>query len=160
MAEREERPPRALSVRRAFPSLSELQGEMERFWEGWPSLRFWRPLRLLEREEWLPAVDVYQKDGMVHVEAELPGMTEKDIEITVAEDTLTVSGEHKEEKEVKEEDYYRCERSYGHFLRQVALPAGVDADNAKASFKDGVLHVELPVKEAAKKKKIEISGAA
>ncbi len=157
MAEKEERPTRALSARRQLPRLSQLQGEIDRLWDSVWGPRLFRPFRFLEREEWLPAVDVYQQDGTVHLEAELPGMAEEDIEITVAE--LTVRGERKEEKEVKEEDYYRCERSRGRFLRQVALPAGVNADKAKASFKDGVLHVELPLKEAARQKKIEITAS-
>ena len=157
MAEKEERPGRALSLRRAFPSISEMQAEVDRLWDTMWGSRFWRPLRTLEREEWLPALDVYQQDGTLHVKAELPGLAEKDVEITVTEETLTISGERAEEKEVKEEDYYRCERNYGRFLRKVALPAGVDADRAKASFKDGVLHVEMPLKEAAKQKKIEVT---
>jgi HSP20 family protein len=85
-------------------------------------------------------------------------MTAKDIEVNVTEDGITISGERSEEKEVKEKDYYRSDRSYGRFMRQVPLPVGADRDKAEASFKDGVLEITFPLKEEAKQKKIEVKN--
>jgi len=157
MAEKEERTSRGITSYRPFRELSEMQDQINRLWDTMWGPRFWRPFRVA-KDEWMPAADVYQKEGAVHVKVELPGLSEKDIEITVTEDTLTLSGERSEEKEIKEKDFYRCERSYGRFMRQIALPAGTDADKAKASFKDGVLEIELPLKETPKQKKIEVSA--
>jgi len=104
----------------------------------------------------MPATDVFEKDGALHIRAELPGMTDKDVEIEITADAVTISGEKKEEHEVKEKDYYRSERTYGAFSRQVALPAGADIDQAKAQFKDGVLQIDVPLKVVEAKKKLEI----
>jgi HSP20 family protein len=75
-------------------------------------------------------------------------MKDTDIEIEVTADALTISGEKRDEREVKEDNYYRSERSYGSFRRQVALPAGADTDHVEATFKDGVLKISVPVKTA------------
>ena len=139
--------PRALG----FP---DLRDEMDRLWETVMSAP-WRPFQHFERRA-LPVMDVFEKEGRLHVRAELPGMTDKDIEITVTGDALTISGEKKEEREVKEENYYRSERTYGRFSRQVALPAGADAENATAQFKNGVLEVVVPLRAPAAKKKVDI----
>ncbi len=159
MAEQEKQPTRAVAARRPFRDIADLEERLDRMFSPmwWP--RRWRPLRAKEPELWLPAVDIFEKNGIVHVKAEVPGLTEKDVEITVTEDSLIISGERSEEKEVKEEDYYRCERSYGKFVREVALPTGTDTELAKASFKDGVLNIELPLKEAPKRKKIPVTPA-
>jgi HSP20 family protein len=105
----------------------------------------------------MPALDVFEKDGKLQINAELPGMQEKDIEIEVTDDTLTISGEKRDEREVKEDNYYRSERSYGSFRRQVGLPAGADTDKVDATFKDGVLKIAIPVTATAPSaKKIEV----
>jgi HSP20 family protein len=151
----EERPTRALSPWR---QMSQLQEEIDRLWESvWGGRRF-PTLRVFGREAWAPAVDVFQREKTLVVKAELPGLTEKDIEITVTDDSLTLSGEKREEKEVREEDFYRCERSYGRFSRTVALPAEVVTDKASATFKDGVLEVVLPLKEPPKKTRVEVKA--
>jgi HSP20 family protein len=124
-------------------------------WEGFPRFPHLRPF--LAEPAW-PAIDVFEKDGSLVVKADVPGMTAKDIEVTLTEDGVTVSGQRSEEKEVKEKDYYRCERSYGSFMRQVSLPAGADRDKAQANFKDGVLEISFPLKEEAKQKKIEVKA--
>jgi HSP20 family protein len=138
---------------------SDLREEMDRLWEA--VMAPGRPFQLFGRTQPLPAIDVFEKDGALQVRAELPGLTAKDVEITVDADSLTVSGEKKEESEVKEEHYYRSERTYGKFTRRVALPAGADIENVKAGFKDGVLEISIPLKAAPAKKRIEIkpSGA-
>jgi HSP20 family protein len=132
---------------------------MDRLWETVMTAP-WRPFRYFERARPIPPMDVFEKEGKLHVRAELPGMTEKDVEITVTGDSLTITGEKKEEREVKEENYYRSERSYGKFMRQVALPAGADADNATARFREGVLEVEVPLKGAPGAKKVAIKNGA
>ena len=105
----------------------------------------------------MPAIDVFEKDGKLHVQAELPGMKPEDIEIEVTGEGLTISGEKKDEREVKEDNYYRAERSYGRFRREIVLPAGTDTGLVQASFKDGVLKVEVPLKTPEEtRKKIEV----
>lgn len=107
---------------------------------------------------WLPAVDVFEKDDKFIVKAELPGMKEDDIDVSVVGNTLAIKGEKKTETEVKEEDYYRCERSYGSFYRSVPLPATVDANKIEANYEDGILEVSLPKTTAAKPKKVAVSA--
>jgi HSP20 family protein len=121
---------------------------------------FERPLWRLPVEErgWMPAVDVFEKEDRFVVKAELPGMTEEDIDVSVVGDTLSIKGEKKTETEIKEEDYYRCERSYGSFYRSIPIPSNVDANKIEASFEDGVLEVALPKSAKVKPKKIAVSA--
>ena len=114
----------------------------------------WLPIRPLSIR--MPSLDVYEEKDAVVVKAELPGMKKEDVEVNLAGENLTIKGEKKEDKEVKEDDYYRRERSYGSFLRTVALPCEVKSDEIKASFKDGVLEVRMPKTEDAKKKSIAV----
>jgi HSP20 family protein len=135
---------------------------MERFMDD-----MWRrPFpSLFGRDRWLPirpssirmpSLDVYEEKDSVVVKAELPGMKKEEVEVNLAGGNLTIKGEKKEEQEVKEDDYYRRERSYGSFLRNVALPCDVKSDEIKASFKDGVLEIRMPKTEEAKKKSISV----
>lgn len=109
-----------------------------------------------------PAVDIADTPKGYEVTAELPGLDEKNIEVTYADGTLTIKGEKKDEREEKQKDYYVSERSYGSFQRTFAVPDGVDADKIEASFKNGVLTVTLPKTPEAQKseKKIEIKKAS
>ena len=91
-----------------------------------------------------PTVDVKESEKDFKISAELPGMDEKDIDVSITRDSLTVRGEKKEEKEDKGKNYYRMERSYGSFSRTVPLPAEVDTEKVKAEFKKGVLTVTVP----------------
>lgn len=104
----------------------------------------------------LPAVDVYEQGGNIVVKAELPGMKPEELHLAVEDDLLTISGEKKQENEVKEKDYYHLERTFGRFERRLRLPETVKAEGAKASYKDGILQVELPKSEQTKRKKINI----
>ena len=104
----------------------------------------------------MPALDVYETDDEVVLKAEMPGLSKDQIEVNLTDSTLTVTGEKKKEAEVKEEHYYRSERSFGSFSRTVHLPAEVKAAEAKATFKDGVLEVRLPKTEAARRKAIKV----
>jgi len=109
-----------------------------------------------ETGQWLPAVDIRETDEALLVEAELPGIDKKDVSVEVKDGVLTISGERKFEKDVKEENVHRIERSYGRFVRSFSLPTNVDTDKVEASMRDGVLHVRLPKKESAKPKAIAV----
>jgi len=111
--------------------------------------------------EWAPSVDVYEREGKLFVEAELPGLEASDIDISLEDSVLTVKGERKFTDEVKEENYHRMERAYGYFERRVGLPRKVDEENIHATVTDGVLKVEMPELEEAKPKKIpvEVEGS-
>jgi HSP20 family protein len=107
---------------------------------------------------WMPAVDMVDEKDEIVVKADLPGLDQKDIEVTVQDSTLTIRGQRKEEKEEKKEGYYFAERSYGTFMRSLPLPKGVDADRVKATFKKGVLEVHLPKAKEAKGKTVEVKA--
>ncbi|MFW5871298.1 MAG: Hsp20/alpha crystallin family protein [Verrucomicrobiota bacterium] len=110
--------------------------------------------------EFVPSVDVSETDGQVKVSAELPGMSEKDVNVELDEDMVTISGEKKTEEEDEEGGRYWRESSYGSFVREVPLPSAVDMDKAEAKFKNGVLNVIMPKaeEEKEKRKKIEVSS--
>jgi len=103
-----------------------------------------------------PPLDLYEEENEVVVKTELPGMTKDDIQISFADNVLTIRGEKKKEEEDKGKDYYRAERVYGAFVRSVTLPAEIIAEKARAVFKDGVLEIRLPKSEAAKKREIKV----
>lgn len=105
----------------------------------------------------MPKIDVMQKDNNIIVKAELPGVSDEDIDIDVAEDSITISGEKKEEKELKKEDYYHKESFIGSFSRSVMLPAQVKPEKANAEFKNGILVITLPKMEEKKSKKIKLA---
>lgn len=107
-----------------------------------------------------PQVDVRESDKEYVIEAELPGMSEKDVELVLKDDVLTLKGEKKSEREEEEEEYHIAERSWGAFERSFRLPEGVDRDKVSAKFKNGVLTVTLPKTEKARKeiKKIAIKS--
>ena len=148
---------------------------MERFRPGWGIIP-WRPLKGLEEWErqfddlfgrrmlrlpveergWMPSVDIFEKDDKFVVKAELPGMEKDNIEVNLTDHTLTIKGEKKKAEEVKEENYYRSERSYGSFMRTIELPREVHADKVKATFKNGVLEIRVPKTEEAKAKEIKV----
>lgn len=108
-----------------------------------------------------PAVDLVEKDTGYEVSAELPGLSEKQVEVTVANGNLSIKGEKQEEKEEKKKDYYVHERQFGSFSRSFRIPEGVDTDKIEASFKNGVLKINLPKKPEAQKpaKKIDVKSA-
>lgn len=106
-----------------------------------------------------PKIDVSETNSAVKVTAELPGIEEKQLDVSLAGDTVTIRGEKKEEKETKEKQFYRMERSYGSFQRTIALPAEIDPDKAKAAFKKGVLTLELPKSgKPRKERKVPITA--
>ena len=103
-----------------------------------------------------PIIDVFEEKDDIVVKAELPGMEKDKIEVNLTDHTLTIKGEKKKEDEVKEEDYYRGERSYGSFLRTLDLPKDVRADKVKASFKNGILEIRMPKTEEARTKEVKV----
>jgi len=137
--------------------LEEMRKDMDRLFED-----FFAPVA--RRRRWLkpeagvviPNIELYDKKNEIVLKAELPGVNKEDIDLTITKDSLTLKGEVKKEEEIKEEDYYACERSYGSFTRAISLPVEVDSEKAKASFKNGVLEIVLPKKEEAKLKEIKI----
>lgn len=112
-----------------------------------------------EVRRWAPAVDIYETEENLVVEAELPGIDPKDIDVTIEDGVLTLKGERKYEKEVKEENYYRIERASGHFERSVRLPFDTDEDSVKAAFDNGVLTVNVPKVQPPEKKSISVEVA-
>jgi HSP20 family protein len=95
------------------------------------------------RTGWSPQVEVFEREGQFVVRADLPGLTKDDVKVEVADGALTISGERKSEHEEKGEGFYRSERSYGSFYRQIPLPEGVNADEAQATFNNGVLEISI-----------------
>jgi HSP20 family protein len=122
---------------------------------GWSTL----PAVWVEREEaWAPSLELVDKGDKYVARAELPGMRPEDMEISIGEEGLTISGERKHEESVKREDYLYEEHSYGSFSRVVPLPAAVEADKVEATYENGILEVTLPKTPEVKGKKIEITS--
>ena len=105
-----------------------------------------------------PAVDMYETEGEVMVKASLPGLKPEEVDITITGNALEIRGETKEETEEKRGDYYYKERSYGTFQRSLTLPVDIKADEAEATFENGVLTLKLPKAEQAKAKQIKIQA--
>jgi len=129
--------------------------EMDRVFDDFFSLK---PTNLFD-SEWLPKVDIEESDKEFHVTAELPGMDEKDINVTLEKNILTISGtkdDRKEEKDEKKKTYY-SERHYGSFSRSITLPEEIKTDGIRAKFKKGVLTINIPRDENAPKKRISIA---
>jgi HSP20 family protein len=113
-----------------------------------------------EKRDWTTAIDVIKNEDHLVVRADKPGLEPDDIKIQVEDDILTVSGEHEESREEKDENFVRRERRYGSFTRSIALPTGIHPDKIEATCKDGVLEVTVPLPEQAKKKAVEIKPKA
>jgi HSP20 family protein len=104
-------------------------------------------------------VDIYENKDQIVLEAELPGMSREDFELSIENNVITLRGERNFEKKEESDNYHRVERSYGAFTRSFTLPQTVSADGATAEYQNGVLRVALPKREEAKARRIEISGA-
>jgi HSP20 family protein len=146
------------SVARSDNPFMSLQREIDRlfddFTRGFPALPSGGAAELL------PNVDVTETDKQIEITAELPGLEEKDVQVNVADNVLTIRGEKKAEKEEKDKTYRLLERSYGSFMRSLELPEGVNADAIKASIDKGVLKVTVPKPAPAQVKKIDVKAAA
>jgi HSP20 family protein len=139
-------------IRELFPSTETL-------------MRLFDDMLLRPRSEWMsafrgvPAVDMYESNDTLKVEVPLPGIKLEELEVTVVGNTLTIKGERKAKKEVKEEDYLRQEVHYGAFTRSVALPTVVDSNKGTASYDAGVLTITFPKTAEAAPKKLEVKAA-
>jgi HSP20 family protein len=110
-------------------------------------------------EGWTPAVDIYEDKDKYVIKAELPGMKKEEIEVSLDGNTLSISGERKQEEEKREGDRYRSERFFGRFQRSVTVPVAVQSGNIQAGYKDGVLTVTLPKSEESKPKQIQVNAS-
>ena len=111
---------------------------------------------LRAEEKWMPAVDILEKDGNLILRAELPGLNEKEIELQLEGNTLTLKGERKMESEDKKDTYHRIERLYGSFSRSFTLPESADSDKIKAEYKNGILTVTVPQKPEVRPREIPV----
>jgi len=136
-----------------FPSLTGTDFPMPFFRDF---MRAWDENDTLASSAWMPPVDISEDANQITVTAELPGFMEKDVNVELHGDVLTISGERKHEFENKDRNYTRVERSYGQFRRSFTLPASVDREKVKAIFSDGLLKLELPKKPEAKPRQIPI----
>jgi HSP20 family protein len=135
--------------------LATIQNEMNRlfstFFDG-PDVSG-APLR-----RWIPAMDLVETDDDFVLRADLPGLSENDVNIELEDNVLTISGERKAEHEQRKEGYYRVERAFGSFSRSLTLPEGINPDQVRASFDRGVLEVRIPKPEERKPRKVTISA--
>lgn len=147
----------ALTHWEPFAELGELRSRFDRVFDD-----------LIDGRErvWTPAIDVVRDNGNLVVRADVPGMKPEEVKIAeevkieIEDEILTVSGEHEEEKEEKDKHYLCHERRYGSFRRSLALPAGVEAKQSKATTHDGIVEVTIPLPEEAKKEKVQITLTA
>jgi len=138
-----------------FRDVSDIQSEVNRLFDGF----FGRQSQSQVERVWAPAVDMYETKDELVVAAELPGLSEKDIQLSIGGDMLTLRGERAWQHETKQENYYRGERWFGKFERSLPLPIPIQADKIKASYRDGVLTVRLPKAEDIKSRDIKIDIA-
>jgi HSP20 family protein len=110
---------------------------------------------------WSPEIEVFERGGQLVIRADLPGLNRDDVKVDIREDSLIIQGERRQEREENEEGFYRSERSYGSFYRSIPLPEGVEDEDIKASFRDGVLEVTMPVTQGQQRsRRIEIGEGA
>ncbi|HMK61721.1 MAG TPA: Hsp20/alpha crystallin family protein [Dissulfurispiraceae bacterium] len=157
----EKKKPATELIRRESPRVMSPFSDMERMMEdlirrpfsmfpaAWPRMGF-------SEEDLSPAVDIFEQEDSVIVKAELPGLKKEDISVELNEGVLRIAGEKKREEMIEKKDYYRMERSMGSFERRISLPSGIETDKTKASFKDGVLEIQIPKSEEAKRRERKI----
>ena len=137
-----------------FGRLTDLRDEIDRLFES-PLAEMARTSHLLSG--WTPVLDLYEDKDNLLVKVELPGMKREEIEVSLHEGSLSISGERQSEEKHKDADVYRAERFFGRFQRTVSLPSPVAADKVKAQYKDGILTITLPKTEEAKPKHINVN---
>jgi HSP20 family protein len=163
------RPENAPLTGSPFTFMRRFSEEMDRLFEDFGFGRGWLApgfeggldrLRTLGGTSWAPQVEVIERDNQLIVRADLPGMSKDDIQVDIDDNSLVIRGERKTEHEENEEGYYRSERSYGSFYRQIPLPGGVNTEDATAEFRNGVLEVLMPTTNRAReeRRKIEVMG--
>ena len=142
-----------MNVWPGFGRLTDLRDEIDRLFEA-PLAGLARTSQILSG--WTPAMDLYEDKDNVYIRAELPGMKKEDIDLSLHEGSLSISGERKGEENYKDAEVYRAERFFGRFQRTVTLPTAVVVDKVLAQYKDGILTVTLPKAEEAKPKHIDV----
>ncbi len=145
----------ALEPLRSASALTTLEHEMERFMDGFFGRRL-RRYRAAELTVVSPEIEMYDHRDEIVVKVSVPGLDKSGVQVMVDGDVLTIKGERKKEKEVKEEDYYCCESSYGSFSRSLGLPVAVKRDKITATLTNGILQVRLPKAEEAKSNHVNI----
>ncbi len=148
-------PGQALARYDLFSGIDDMRRRMNEMFGSFPS-RF--PATFFDTENWAPLVDLYQEKDNYVVKADLPGVDPKDVKVTLMNDVLTIEGDRKWKKEIKEESFYFHEARYGGFLRRIALPAGTRPEAVKASFEHGVLEVRVPLSNGFKPTEIPIQS--
>jgi HSP20 family protein len=133
-----------------FGMMRRFADDLDQMFEGYgfPSLHRFRPWG---EQRFSPQVDVFERDGKLVIHADLPGLNKDNVNVDVSEHSVTIEGERKCEHEEKKEGLYSCERSYGHFRREIPLPEGVKAETAKANFKNGILEITFEAPAATSK---------
>jgi len=143
----------AITRRDPFLNLSNWQEQVNRIFESaYPGHNEGSALTA-----WAPAVDIYETENELVLKADLPDVNEKDLDVRVENNMLTIRGERKFEQKVKEENYLRIERTYGSFSRSFSLPNTVSTENIKAEYKNGVLTVEMPKRAESKPKQVKVN---
>jgi HSP20 family protein len=137
-----------------FRDLVSIRDEMSRLFER--PFTGVEPTGPLASRAWVPSMDVYETEDKIVAELDLPGIDPEDVEVSVEDSRLTVRGSREFSDEVKEKDLHRVERRYGSFTRAITLPGAADTEKVQAKFDRGVLTVEVPKVEEAKRRKIEI----
>ncbi|MGB9906124.1 MAG: Hsp20/alpha crystallin family protein [Candidatus Saccharicenans sp.] len=138
-----------------FRDIMVLRDRMNRLFEDLVSSPKFEDTDIIQ-STWSPAVDIYETENELVLTAELPGVEEKDVEIKVEDNTLSLKGERKFEKETREENYHRIERAYGSFYRSFSLPNYVDQDKISAEYENGLLKIHMPKKPEVKPRKVKI----
>jgi HSP20 family protein len=136
--------------------LINIQDEMNRVFDRFFTKDSWSDEESVSKAAWYPVVDITENNDEYELSAELPGLKKEDIHISFSDGILKLEGERKKEKEEKDTDYHRVERTFGNFCRTFRLPNTVKTDKIAADFKDGILNVRLPKMEEVKPKEIEV----
>ena len=142
-------------ARRPIQDLFSVHSDISRLFDQW-----YKPARYRaegETLDWMPVVDILEANERIEIRAEMPGLSEQDVQVSVTDDVLTLRGEKPQESEAEDKKYHRVERSYGRFQRSFTLPANLNSEAIKAKFTDGVLTVSIPKVEEVKPKEIQIN---
>ncbi len=139
-----------------FTELEDVSNHLNRIFKRFP-VRTEPDRELLTMADWTPTVDITETDAAYLIKGEIPGVNKEDVKITIEDGMVTMRGERKMEKEEKNKEFHRIERSYGSFMRSFRVPDDVDEAAVKAEFKDGMINVTLPKSAKAKSKAINVS---
>jgi HSP20 family protein len=145
-------PSRDLFSQSPFSMMRRLTEEMDRAF----SRSFGLSRGFGDWDAWTPPIEVREQNGNLEIAAELPGMNKDDVKVECTQEGIIIEGEKRRETESEEGGVHRSERSYGHFYRMIPLPEGAESEKAKAEFKDGVLHVRVPLSEQSRAKRRQI----